>query len=68
MDNLKTAKLNEHNEYCYNTSKKNSQNNRNKNIKNFNGKKQLHIGLYFTKKSKLFKDIYVSTDSKKLQI
>lgn len=39
---------------------------KNKNIKNFNGKPILYWSILAAKKSKLFKDIYVSTDSKRI--
>lgn len=47
-------------------AKEKSQRIKNKNIKNFNGKPILYWSILAAKKSKLFKDIYVSTDSRKI--
>ncbi len=47
-------------------ARKNSQRIKNKNIKNFNGKPIIYWSILAAKKSKLFKDIYVSTDSKRI--
>lgn len=47
-------------------ARKESQRIKNKNIKNFNGKPILYWSILAAKKSKLFKDIYVSTDSKRI--
>ena len=47
-------------------ARKKSQRIKNKNIKKFNGKPVLYWSILAAKKSKLFKDIYVSTDSKRI--
>ena len=47
-------------------ARKNSQRIKNKNIKIFNGKPIIFWSIKTALKSKLFKDIFVSTDSKKL--
>ena len=47
-------------------ARKNSQRIKNKNIKIFNGKPIIFWSIKTALKSKLFKDIFVSTDSKKI--
>ena len=47
-------------------ARKKSQRIKNKNIRNFNGKPILYWSILAAKKSKLFKDIYISTDSSKI--